>query len=229
MSTKSLREKLSKGSPLPTEFAPFWRDATTLKDKLAAEAAIPAKDRPSIPFGFDPIAPKIVAKPVGFKVMMINENAAPLESLVASGRMEFREDRPDQGLLRISIATRLRDTFEGAAITTLRSPDMDPSGGGGGLRPVSDYKIDCQAMVIKIERGLSAASFRFLEDFCHRDVFLWRGVSRRDERSIIQRIHRALDEAGVVLGMLTADSVKLRWQRRPKSDAKPSPKPVPES
>lgn len=187
--------------------------AKSLRAKLAT-----ATKEPLIPAGMDPPTPAIETRVIDGRYKFFNANSAPLEHLVMIGKMETREDEAALPIMRVSVARRLIAAFEGAYISGLQSPDLEPSvSGGGGGRPMSDFKIDCAATVDQVRSALCARDFRIIEGFCIRDEYLWRGLPRKQEQEKILLVHKALDRAGAALGMIRADIVKQRW-------SKPNPK-----
>ena len=186
-----------------------------LKEKLDSRTAQELRNDADDVFA--PPKPDVEFRRLGWDnvVIAVNVNAAPLENLVGTGRMENRKDPPGRGLLRISAAQRARSLFEDVEITGLRSPDLGSSGGGApGSKNVSDHYLDCAKAIKRLEEGMSKPNFTLLRKVCFQDEWVWLGQGRKAEYHVIQRIHRALDQACVVFGLLQVKDVIERWGRR---------------
>lgn len=114
---------------------------------------------------------------------------------------------------RLIAARRIRDTFEGAEVSSLRSVDlMIAARGGPGIRPTSDFMLDCQRELRRLDNAMPVGLMSLLEDVVHHDRFVWRGlgtVSKR--RRVYDDIKRALDLACWCYGMVGGDDVDRRW------------------
>lgn len=152
--------------------------------------------------------------------------AAPVEWLVAKRRLETREDESGIGLVRYSVALRLRDTWSGADIAGLKSQDVEASGGGGGGRLPSDYKIDCIKALAGLRRAMSPHHYTLLEAVVARDEWVWeRRKTPAARLAVILELHVAIDHAALRFGLISTsqfvqrwkvDPSKKWWQRRPR-------------
>ena len=119
----------------------------------------------------------------------LNTAAAPLEWLVAKGKLETDQDEPGHGMVRFAAALRFRDEMDGAQVAALKGQAFDgASGGGAGGRPVSDYKLDCMATISAIREGMHPGLYRLLVWVVIDDVWAW-------EKARPGKYHRMLKRA----------------------------------
>lgn len=166
---------------------------------------------------------------------LINTRASPLEYLASQGLLHSRDDGDDDARFasaRLEVGLAVRQLSDDAA--GLGGQDINGVGGGGFTgKVVSDYRIDCANLVKKVQHRLTRPQWSLLRAVAVDGEWVWYAVfkARRPKgqkkwlppkhelkaaEKIVIDLHRALDEAAVVLGRLTRDQVKRRWSRRGK-------------
>ena len=159
------------------------------------------------------------------RAVTINAASAPLEWLMARGRLASKQDTLEGiGMLRFNTALRMREEVEGAATAGLKGQAYEGGGGGGSGRQPSDYAIDCMRMVNKIQESMHPDLYRLLIWVAVDDFWAWeRAETAKEQHHVILKLHKAIDIAAVVFGYLTREAFRKRWgdfnprwERRPK-------------
>lgn len=124
-----------------------------------------------------------------------------------------------EGSVRRRAARQFRDLFESAAMTPLRSPELDRVPTGFGPRSPHDRALDAMATVREMRNNLPPLVMRLLEDVVIADQFMWLVDDRRRERAILQDIRMALDFAAYEMGVayrgrqeIRRDDLCRRWE-----------------
>jgi hypothetical protein len=125
-----------------------------------------------------------------------------MERDINAGALEWMDGRNLLDDVQITAGYRARADMEGAQVSTLKSADLEASGGGFGTRLVADYTIDCMRYVERLKASMPPSRFRVLEELLLHDRWLWDGLKGKERRDVYDRIRLALDYAAVFYGLL---------------------------
>lgn len=134
-------------------------------------------------------------------VEMFERQSRLLDSKIEAPYTDQKRDQAAfEGNQRRRVARNLRELFEGADISPLRSADLDTVFSGFGPRSPSDHALDCQKVIHQMRGDIPPGCMRMIESVIVRDEFLWENDDRKKEERILQDIRMALDFASWSLG-----------------------------
>ncbi|MBO6511877.1 MAG: hypothetical protein JJ979_25910 [Roseibium sp.] len=149
------------------------------------------------------------------KRVRYGERAKLMEREVNSAPFEWLDQRGIIDEVQADAGHRARADFEGSQVSALKSVAFGDAGGGGfGLRPISDYCIDCQRAVDGLRRGMPPASMKLLEDLLFHDRWLWDGLKAKERKPVYEEIKVALDYAGLYYGLMPVAAFEKKWPTR---------------
>lgn len=125
-----------------------------------------------------------------------------MERDINAGALEWLDGRNLLDDVQITAGYRARADMEGAQVSTLKSADLEASGGGFGTRLVADYTIDCMRYVERLKASMPPSRFRVLEELLLQDRWLWDGMKGKERRAVYDRIRLSLDYAAMFYGLL---------------------------
>ena len=171
----------------------------------------------------EPKAPGRDGRPAEFRgvgrenVIPVILNAAPLEFLYSKGMLHGDLDAHGAAYRRFSAGQRLRGIFEGAEISGLKAANLEGASGGGmpGRLP-GEYKMDCIRWLAELRgpdrvHAIRPGLFKLLEAVIYEDRWVWESVRQDRQKSVILRLHKALDLLSVRFQMMAARDFNARW------------------